>query len=339
MTVQALPPRAHAGVVERVDLKPQVWPATEGLTQTSYAGAYKNILLTNYPGNKEKEEKEGKPPVHLVAHIKPTAWGFHDYEDIVENVDTQAVDFARYVSTRLGKPKLFMTEAGVLLQNGAKETEVLEADKPVKLKAHAALQAAAAERFLTLAKGVLAQRPHYPIQRMNYYQYTSPPAAQQAKHFFDSALLEHEESGPRIERPAYCILAYASKTRPPVITTEKAHGGRPVEVSVCRQPLPNTPVKGVIEPQGGKVFKYRFKFEYYPVGSDRRETGYTEWETVKAVNPWAHIEVNGEIPALGGSGDSERDCPESMPFTLKATNEHGQTSLPHPQVIEFVVAL
>ncbi len=177
-----------------------------------YTSCYRNVLLYDYCSNPElkhyKRYWSGEPR-------DPAAWGFHDYEDLSNPEAAVAQKFAKFVSVRLEKPRLFMSEAGVLLQNGKTETEFgeLETKSEAERAEKRSLQLQAAERFIKLSEGL-----KYPIDRMYYYEYTAPTKAQQKENAFDSALLE-EENGERRERPAYCVLAYKDHRCPPIAIT------------------------------------------------------------------------------------------------------------------------
>ena len=94
-----------------------------------------------------------------------------------------------------------MSEAGVELQDGEAEkgeTELGDVFTPEDEKGtKRSLQLQAAEEFLKLPQGL-----SYPVDRMYYYQYTSPSVTEQEKHVFDSALLE-ENPGPKANRIAW----------------------------------------------------------------------------------------------------------------------------------------
>jgi sugar lactone lactonase YvrE/plastocyanin len=135
---------------------------------------------------------------------RPSVWGFHDYYDL-ENLQRHTeehkgnVDLEKFLEEIKGTPKIWISETGVVLQNGGKET---------KLKAggeHARLQVAAANDVLKLANG------HSRIELINYYLYEGPSKEYDEKHrkphAFDSALvagaLIPEKQKPR---EAYCVL-------------------------------------------------------------------------------------------------------------------------------------
>ncbi len=158
-------------------------------------------------------------------HLKPRVWGLHDYRDLdpglsndhlakYENRD--AKEFAKLTSTRLGKPRIWLSEQGVELDNGS---------TPTSLKGNPEAQRISAEDFLRLAS---ASRR---VELVDYYMYGAPqPDGEHPRPedeaVFDSALV-NDESEPS---PAYCVVAFAGHWCPPIATANSLravpNGGR-----------------------------------------------------------------------------------------------------------------
>ena len=185
----------------------------------------------------------------LLQTALPAVWSFHDYYDVVERQLGTAREFA-HITDSLRKPRLFMTEGGVELLTGKKETEVLSGSSKVKLRDDQELQADAARTFLELHAAKTTGEKISRIDREYYYMYTSPTPEEQAKKDFDSALLEIL-NGERVERPAYCVLAYSSHVCPPVVGANQKNytdgaGG-------CNKVPSSVKISGSIEPHGAGV--------------------------------------------------------------------------------------
>ncbi len=146
----------------------------------------------------------------------PHVWGFHDYEDIVVNKDhVDAEGFASF-TRGIGKPKIWIGEAAVELENEHTETELTRGcERPestcsteIRKEEHL-LQRKAAEDFLTLHT---AKAPNElsRFERIYYYEYrgTLPGKLKE----FDSGLLNSDG----IPRESYCVLAYADQECPGV---------------------------------------------------------------------------------------------------------------------------
>jgi hypothetical protein len=240
-----------------------------------YSSCYRSVLLySDCRNHSYKRYWTGKPR-------DPAAWGFHDYADLLHRDNTVAQHFAQFAKTRLEKPRLFMSEAGVELQDGEAEkgeTELGDVFTPEDEKGtKRSLQLQAAEEFLKLPQGL-----SYPVDRMYYYQYTSPSVAEQEKHVFDSALVEEEpgakgqphcmvatyehrpcpfekpQSGERRERPAYCVLAYEDHRCPPMAITGPWTGFNPgIEA-------PAAEITATVNADGTPT---EYRFEYGPTTS------------------------------------------------------------------------
>ncbi|MGO9762757.1 MAG: hypothetical protein ACLP1Q_16005 [Solirubrobacteraceae bacterium] len=267
-----------------------------------YTSCYRNMILYSYchgPHNRYTRYWFGEPR-------DPEAWGFHDYADVEHRDDTVAQHFATFARERLDKPRLFMSEAGVELQDGQEsETELgeLEAKSETEQAAKRELQLQAAEEFLNLPHGL-----SYPIDRMYYYEYTAPTIAEQEAHKFDSALIE-EENGERRERPAYCVLAYEDHRCPPLTVT-----GPNVGVDVEGYTERTVKVSGTVNPEG---LPAEYRFEY---GSTPSLGGKTPLEKVKA--GLSADEVSAEF-ALTVSSEECFDGADVGYFRIEATNATG----------------
>ena len=165
-------------------------------------------------------------------------WGLHDYEDVFPHESKKGPfyleNFEQYANASLGKPRLWIGEAGVVLNDGVavENTKLATLGEEGDFEA----QTKAAEFFLTLhdakAKGEHISR----IDRIFYYSYYAPTEEEvekqgkQEKGAFDSGL---HETMPKDEgkgksygeaRPAYCVFAYQSHLCPPTITRPPAGG-------------------------------------------------------------------------------------------------------------------
>ncbi len=151
-------------------------------------------------------------------HLKPRVWGLHDYRDLVpgpsdalakyENRDAKA--FAKLTSTRLGKPRIWLSEQGVELDNGF---------KPTPLESNPESQRISAEDFLRLAN--VSRR----VELVDYYMYGAPSPSgahprPENEAVFDSALV-NDKSEPS---PAYCVMAFPGHWCPPIVLADSAAG-------------------------------------------------------------------------------------------------------------------
>jgi len=180
-----------------------------------------------YPGY-TKTYREAILGDHAFWAGKPHVWGLHDYQDLLRSgelgryVTEDAKEFLGLGSKSLGHPHMWISEAGVELQNGEEQTP-LAGEGEAELKR----QRVAANDFLQLAKvarEIHGERPsehvYQHIEWLYYYLYRSPTKAQRLKHYFDSALLEIEPAKPEYEeREAYCILALGKPACPARVGT------------------------------------------------------------------------------------------------------------------------
>ena len=287
-----------------------------------YSSCYRSVLLYGDCRNHSyKRYWTGKPR-------DPAAWGFHDYADLLHRDNTVAQHFAQFAKTRLEKPRLFMSEAGVELQDGEAEkgeTELGDVFTPEDEKGtKRSLQLQAAEEFLKLPQGL-----SYPVDRMYYYQYTSPSVTEQEKHVFDSALLEEEpgakgqphcmvatyehrpcpfekpQSGERRERPAYCVLAYEDHRCPPMAITGPWTGFNPGTEA------PAAEITATVNANGTPT---EYRFEYGPTTSLGSRTPLEKLS-----------ELNNETVGFKLTfTEIDGDCNTPVAyFRLEATNETG----------------
>jgi len=167
-------------------------------------------------------------------HLKPRVWGLHDYRDLVpgspdelakyENRD--ADEFAKLTSTGLGKPRIWLSEQGVELDNGS---------RPTPLDGNAESQRISAEDFLRLAD--VSRR----VELVDYYMYGAPnPSAEHPRPeneaVFDSALV-NDNSEPS---PAYCVVAFADHWCPPIARVGSPASAGPRSASSSPAPAPSS---------------------------------------------------------------------------------------------------
>jgi hypothetical protein len=291
-----------------------------------YTSCYRNVIFYGYCRKTNHTHYYtrywfGKPK-------DPTAWGFHDYGDLLHRDNHTASEFAKFARKRLNKPRLFMSEAGVELQAGG-ETETELGELKAKTEAEKAskreLQQKASEEFLNLPEGL-----SYPINRMNYYEYTAPTEKAQKKHVFDSGLLE-VEGRHRRERPAYCVLAYEKHVCPP--TSEAESTSIFVGLRACGTPPKMAKIVGHINPNGAKTVSYHF--EYGPTSAYGEST---PAENIKPEAGWALAEVRAEIPVTKLEETERGMCPSPIHFRLAATNAQG-TRKSTDQTVTFTVII
>ena len=163
-------------------------------------------------------------------HLRPRVWGLHDYRDLVpgssdelakyENRDAE--EFAKLTSTGLGKPRIWLSEQGVELDNGF---------RPTSLDGNPESQRVSAEDFLRL--GSVSRR----VELVDYYMYGAPdPSAEhprpESEAVFDSALV-NDNSEPS---PAYCVVAFAGHWCPPIARVDSAELAGPRSASSSPAP-------------------------------------------------------------------------------------------------------
>lgn len=146
-------------------------------------------------------------------HAKPGTWGFHDYKDVVHRNNHDAMKFAEFTKG-IGKPRLWIGEAGVELQSGeSASTELTHGCEVAESKCTTAdfefetrVQKEAAADFLTL-HAAAAPKELSRYDRVYYYQ---DNGALPAENAFDSGLRRSDGTA----RVAYCYLAYANHKCP-----------------------------------------------------------------------------------------------------------------------------
>lgn len=163
----------------------------------------------------------------VTHHLKPRVWGLHDYRDLVPGSSRaglrpggratnelekyenhEAKEFAKLTSTRLGKPRIWLSEQGVELNNGF---------KPTPLKRDPELQRVSAEDFLRLAS--VSRR----VELVDYYMYGAPGPSgahprPESEAVFDSALVNNNSE----PSPAYCVVAFAGHWCPPIVIADSS---------------------------------------------------------------------------------------------------------------------
>jgi hypothetical protein len=168
-------------------------------------------------------------------HLEPRVWGLHDYRDLVpgssnelakyENRDAR--EFAKLTSTRLGKPRIWLSEQGVELDNGF---------KPTPLEGNPESQRISAEDFLRLAS--VSRR----VELVDYYMYGAPgPSGEHLRPeneaVFDSALV-NDSSEPS---PAYCVVAFAGHWCPPIVIADSAASSSSLAPALTRRSATRRP--------------------------------------------------------------------------------------------------
>ncbi len=155
----------------------------------------------------------------MVRHqLKPRVWGLHDYRDLVPGSSNKLVkyenrdarEFAKLTGTRLGKPRIWLSEQGVELDNGF---------EPTPLEDNPESQRISAEDFLRLAS--VSRR----VELVDYYMYGAPSPSgahprPESEAVFDSALV-NDKSEPS---PAYCVVAFPGHWCPPIVIADSAAG-------------------------------------------------------------------------------------------------------------------
>ncbi len=111
-----------------------------------YIGKYKEGL--KYFPKAWEYNRDHKPNHHAWERNKtPHTWGLHDYADIVYLRHTNLEEFEQYAKTKLGNPRIWISEAGVELYDGTKPTRLVkEKDERYEYKQ----QTDAAETFIGL---------------------------------------------------------------------------------------------------------------------------------------------------------------------------------------------
>jgi hypothetical protein len=238
-------------------------------------------------------------------HLTPHAWGMHDYHDLIEVEEPlssyknrDAEELARITKTKVGNPRIWLSEQGVQLKNENEFT---------RLHDNPELQRISAEDFLALA-GASTR-----TELVDYYQYAAPELTtahphpeEEEKAFFDSAL-RNEKGEPR---PAYCVLAYKTEKCPG--PTAETGGAEQVAISTVR-------LKGYVNPNGDAT---TYKFEW-----GTRVAG--EYGSSTTVEPAGSGTSRIEVSALIGEGTSSDVrpdvvlCQATIHYRLVATSPAG----------------
>ena len=286
----------------------------------AYASGYEHKYTDHYRNMLMYGMTEPSVGAKRLLRVRPTVWSFHDYHDVIERQQKAVSEFASFTDERLlGKPRLFMSEAGVELINGKKATKVHDGGDEVELKNYPALQAQAAEDFISLHS---VKATHEKISRMDreyYYMYTAPNEAQREKHEFDSALLEAED-GQRSVRPAYCVLGFGSHVCPPTVEP-----GPQKNIStgdkVCETSPSAVEISGSVNPNGAKVFSYEFEYGVSVTGGKYEHV--TTAQDDKPTDVWGAAEVNTTIPVTAFEVTEHGTCPSTIHYRLVAKNVQG----------------
>jgi hypothetical protein len=189
---------------------------------TVVAGEFETDEHHPYVEHYEKAIIANEREHHFPTKAKPHVWGIHDYTDLEDvkgvkdgtkevlgnYVNKDAHGFVKQTKKLYRSAHIWLTEQGVLLQKGAKETRLF--NNPI-------LQRLAAQDFLRLGQ------PSEHTEWVYYCLYNV-----KEPHAFDSALLpgagvteedEHQAENPR---QAYCVLALDDKEGCPAGSTTKA---------------------------------------------------------------------------------------------------------------------
>jgi hypothetical protein len=171
------------------------------------------------------------PPCRRCARGTPPIWGFHDYHDVTHPSYEVLSKFTSLTGGRAGKGRLWISEAGVELQDVQRKDLATGSAEEQEKK-----QRQAASRFRGLEK---RHDSSARLDRIYYYSYRAPTEKEQEGGEvgealpFDSGLFETKqepetekeqrgEAPKRIRksleeaRPAYCVLAFASGKCPAV---------------------------------------------------------------------------------------------------------------------------
>jgi sugar lactone lactonase YvrE len=256
---------------------------------------------------------------------KPHIWGLHDYHDVTRiaegSENNDAKEFTKLATERLADPRIWISEAGVELQNNSGATG---------LEGFTSIETDAAEDFLRLHS--VAQQQ---IERVYYYQYKAPTEAenQRAKgHAFDSALLNKKNE----PRPAYCVLAFDSSTCPPAVKTGpslKTIGGLTTinNENACTMKDVKVTLSGTLNPNGSPT-TYYFEYGQTPTKYEHSTPTFSagEGHGVVAVSAPAELETIGQ-----GTG---KNC-KTLYYRLAASNATGKSSDGDASEVVFDTAL
>jgi sugar lactone lactonase YvrE len=276
-----------------------------------YVGKYRKGIREYYP--QAWEYNHDHKPKHKAweKNRVPHTWGLHDYSDVVNLRHTNLAEFEQFAKTKLENPRIWISEVGVELHDGVKEGGPTRLVKKSDELYEYEQQSKAAETILGFRHTTAPHEKVSPIERVYYFGYEAPSEEKVEKNGneFDTGLVEvkPENKGKSLgeERPAYCVLAYASHDCPPTIAGtfyEKEdvralvnpHGlATTVEFPVeeFSESLLETISKpkiasGVIHPQlvsGGRFYSCSGHFKFHAVATS--SGGSTKGPTVEAKNP------------------------------------------------------
>jgi sugar lactone lactonase YvrE len=273
---------------------------------------------------------------HQYTSAKPGYFGLHDYKDVVYafehhrgnpklelfNRPAEAA-FVKTMKGQIGEPRLWLTEQGVELADGTKQTVINNpAKKPAIAVVNLKRQREAANAFLQLGQG------HSRVEVVNYYLYQGPESELQ----FDSALV----AGPSVSeaqkpREAYCVVvqgishgcgAAKAATRVPVEGTVKASTAS-VQANVDPQGFPTTYAieYGVDESYGQTTATTELPNELGEQTATVDLSGLQPCTTYH-YQAMAENEGNGGTPAVGGDQTFTTECGTILRFAGNGrTNE------------------
>jgi hypothetical protein len=267
-------------------------------------------------------------------HCEPAVWGLHDYHDVVHETQRAADEFIKHIITQqLGYPHVWISEAGVELQDGKNATEL---DNPKKSRAENRRdQRKAAFGFLHLHNA----SKH--IERLYYYSYRQPSEGERAHskppnpNLFDSGLVEAKnEPGVNVyknkgeARPAYCVLVYLNEACGPKVETGPSFTAVGGDVDnghkgVCTNPIVRVTWKGTVDPNGRKT-TYHFEYGGHPT------------PTRSAGDGSGSVAVS-QTSEVATTPSSEGNC-STIKFRIVASNEDG-TAVGKYSELRFVTVI
>jgi hypothetical protein len=257
---------------------------------------------------------------HRYGSALPHAWGLHDYADLVQlhyhqqhHEGNVTVDrFVRAVDGQVGKPRIWISETGVLLHSGGSATELRTSPN------HQHLQIEAANDLLRLSQA--SSR----IEIVNNYLYLGPSLKyihEGHPQAFDSALVAGEGvKEAQVPREAYCVLALRKSKGCSAMAKTKG----PVHGSAHAS---SVSVLASIDPRGlattysfvyGRTTSYGQSSSVAALPSEEGEQSATA--TLQGLRPCTtyHYEVTAEnegnegTPSLGGDQTFTTTCEHAV---------------------------